>query len=91
MLNAGSSAFGGDGLQCVYDIVDVPLANGEVVHTIRRASPESSGNEAPLVLVHGYGAGAAMWFATLPLLCSRHASREVLAIDLPGAQPTHHA
>jgi pimeloyl-ACP methyl ester carboxylesterase len=67
------------------EIVDVPIGGDEKIHTWRStpAAGCSSSDEPPLVLVHGYGSGVGMWFASLPLLVSR-LNRQVLAIDMPG-------
>ena len=55
------------------EIVDVPIGGDEKIHTLRStpAAGCSSSDEPPLVLVHGYGSGVGMWFASLPLLVSR--------------------
>jgi len=67
------------------EIKEEPIGDGkETIHTLRSTSAAGcNSEEPPVVLVHGYGSGVGMWFATLPLLVSR-LNRQVLAIDLPG-------
>lgn len=79
LLEAGRSYF--QDPSPAYQIFDVPIHNGEVVHTLRSPSQIPS-HKPPVVLVHGFGAGVAMWFATIPLLA--RLNRDVFAIDSPG-------
>eukprot|EP00656_Telonema_subtile_P008582 TRINITY_DN14006_c0_g1_i2.p1 TRINITY_DN14006_c0_g1~~TRINITY_DN14006_c0_g1_i2.p1 ORF type:complete len:385 (-),score=62.86 TRINITY_DN14006_c0_g1_i2:398-1552(-) len=81
LLEAGRSHFQTED-ECDYEIYDVPIAEGETVHTLRSCAETADKEKPPLVLIHGYGAGIAMWFATIPLL--RRLNREILAIDTPG-------
>lgn len=80
LLEEGREYFSGKDSSKPYELYDVQIENQESVHTLRATEPNG---KPPVVLVHGYGAGIGMWFATLPLL-ARVAGREILSIDLPG-------
>lgn len=54
-------------------------------HSIDAASqPAAPERLPPILLLHGFAAGKAMWFRLLPYLRGVSASRDVYAIDLPG-------
>lgn len=62
-------------LKIPYELSNVVLANGESINTIKL------GNGPPLVMIHGFGGGLALFAANLEHLAQTHT---VYAIDLPG-------
>ena len=51
---------------------------------IAGSPPAASERLPPILLLHGFAAGKAMWFRLLPYLRGANRGREVYAVDLPG-------
>jgi len=65
---------------------NVPTVGGRFIHTVSATSSSSSSSSSkrePFVLLHGYGGGAAMFFAVLPQLAEKWHG-DVHALDTPG-------
>jgi cardiolipin-specific phospholipase len=72
-----------------FDVIDVPIPGERSVHTLHRAAPPpgqdalTSANRPPLVLLHGFGSGAAMFYGALPALSEAYPG-DVYAVDMLG-------
>jgi pimeloyl-ACP methyl ester carboxylesterase len=64
-----------------YETFFVPLSSGTRIHTLKVLPTQPTKDKPPLVLVHGWGAGLALWGKNIDEL-SDHFS--VYAIDLLG-------
>ena len=82
ILDRGRSLFGLLKVPA-YQVSDVSIENGFTIHTVKCTKPAGNGPKLPpMVLIHGYGGGVGMWYATLPLLSKL--DRDVFAIDTMG-------
>lgn len=68
-----------------FKLEDVPLAGDATMHTIRTgANAARDCKQAPILLIHGYAGGSALWAPLMARMVQDIRDRQIFAIDLPG-------